>query len=735
MKNITLKKAFLFSAALMSFTLNAQAQEAEEPSLSFEQVDVTKGWWHSHRSVPLIGDFNGDGRKDIYYGGTSCINGWNVKGCVAENLGENQFKLYDEVETEEYEVQVPVKDEEGNETGEMTTEIRTRVIGMKNGLPYSSYGWGSMTLDFNQDGLLDFLFLNNGGENQPSGQDRKRYLLVKNLGNFQFELMENDTICKLDCGGSGKFNEDNQVSSVAVGDYDKDGYPDILIQGNGGPEGRFVRLFHNNKGEGFEAVKVFHPLPFDIEPNKHGIYKSTEPSVDEDGIEIPGYYIDEPTLEAKPMSHGGVVFGDFNNDGWLDIYTSGWVDGYENAVNGFAKGDYCARFYKNLGNGEFQDATDELVADGETLQDALDKWQSHEVVVSVFDYDLDGKHDILMTGWQKGDEKNQDGNYPDARISRLLRNVSVDDKFAFAAEQTQMLWGSGLPYNPYYLGDFNGDGYVDSYMRLNSDWNNVNNWLSAFSLSNGSSAEYVIEHRPDDTAPFKSGNLAFGDLDGDYNMDIFACDWADGLLPGGGADSAFYFRNTSALEMPVPEMPDGLAAKSEDGTLTLTWDPVYSPASGLENMYNVYAKNLETGKLHMLVPAIAETGEQLGYALYSNYVLGREEPTYTFQGLPAGQYEVGVQAVEYAYTASAFATATVSVETGIQTVAQEDDIQFTVNAKDNVIVVSANKQAGVTVYNSNGAVVAEGQTNKALPVNGKGVFMVKVNNKTIKVIK
>lgn len=688
------------------------------------------GLWQAHRAVPLVGDFNNDGFMDFYYGGTSGRNGWQARGSMAKGLGNGSFEYIGELETEEVEVEVPVLDDDGNPTGETKIETQTKVLGMKSGLPYTAYGHGSLTLDFNQDGLLDFLFLNRGGNDTGT---RKGFVLVKNLGDMNFEVMSNDTICKLECQGDdgSSHNEGNENTSVAVADYDRDGYPDVLIQGRGNKESRYVKLFHNKKGEGFEEVNVFHPLPWDIEPNKEGLYKKTEPTLDEDGQEVPGDFYEEPTMKIKPMSHGAVAFGDFNNDGWPDIVTSGYMDKQESLVAGFAPEGYGIRFYKNLGNGEFQDATDELCADGETVQDVIRKWQAHEVVFSVVDYDQDGKQDILMTGWLAEETKNEEGNYPDALLSRLFRNVNTDGKtFAFVTENTSMINCSGLPDRAYQIGDFNGDGYLDSFTVGWSNYNAMNSWFAGFSLSNSASTEHNIVALGDIGAGY-TDEITLGDFDGDYNIDYVGTSYWN-------QDSVYYFRNTSEVEMTLPEMPSNLEATSdEEGNLTLTWEGV-TMDNGNQSMYNVYVKNNETGERFMLVPANMETGYQSGYGSFSNYLVCGEfdTPSYTFFDLPKGSYTVGVQAVTYAYTASAFATSVVDVENGMQAPKQEaGEMKFTVTSRGNHIVVSATESAPVAVYSSNGAMVASGLTNTVIPVGGKGVFMVKVNNQTVKVVK
>jgi len=91
--------------------------------------------------------------------------------------------------------------------------------------------------------------------------------------------------------------KDRHESRVAWGDYNNDGYQDLLLNG--------CVLFHNNSGHGFTNV------------------------TDSAGL-------------SKANGRGG-LFADFNNDGWLDLYVSA--------------GEGGARFYKN-DSGRFVNLSD-----------------------------------------------------------------------------------------------------------------------------------------------------------------------------------------------------------------------------------------------------------------------------------------------------------------------------------------------------------------------------------------
>lgn len=713
MRNSTFFKMMLGCVALAGMATATQAQTR----VTFEKnSDVSNKFYEVHRATPLWADFNNDGLMDIYYGGTSCCYGWTVGGYLVKNLGE--LNIETETEYKKETVQVEVTDEEGN----VTYEEQERIVGMMNGLPYTSFGMGSLTLDFNQDGLVDFIFTNRGGNNSGTN---KGLVLVKNLGNYKFEVINDEALASLHWGGNeSSFNEDQEVGCISVGDYNKDGYTDLICQGVG-DNGRFVKLLKNVDGDHFEFAPVFNPLAWEIETNKRGVYKKTESTVDEDGIEIPGSYIQEPTMEAKPMSHGSVLFADFDNDGWLDVVTTGYADGDDTdpAVGPQVGGDII-RFYRNMQNGEFQDVTNQLCAEGETVTDVERRWGTEDSWLAGVDFNQDGMVDLVVTG---------SVTYRSNKQAMLLMNVSQEGTFAFEESASGLSPISGTTCRIASMADLNGDDYPD-FVKLGwTDYNEIYNWRFAIDYSMGSS-QYTIDLF-DNTNPseigafFSESCTSFGDLDGDNLLDVVASGWA-----GSRGDTVIFSRNNTDVEVIAPEAPANVKAITGDGCAVVTWDAVTLPNSGNEPMYNLFIKNNETGATRTIVPANPETGYQLGYAQFNAYVLsGGEDPTYTFENLADGNYTVGVQAVTYSYAASPFQTANVSVETtGIINV---EDSNITVAVDESGIVARSANNAAVEVYAVDGSLVATGVTNTHIAVVGNGVYVVRVAGNTVKIVK
>ncbi len=134
-----------------------------------------------------------------------------------------------------------------------------------------SVGGGAALLDFDQDGNLD-IFISGGGDLRgPTVQvSGAACCLYRNLGDFKFE----------DVTASVGLDDDSLYThGVTVGDYNRDGWPDLFVAGYGG-----VRLYRNEKGKSFTDVTAAAKL------NKCN------------GWNVQG------------------AFADLNRDGWLDLY-------------------------------------------------------------------------------------------------------------------------------------------------------------------------------------------------------------------------------------------------------------------------------------------------------------------------------------------------------------------------------------------------------------------------------
>jgi len=768
MKLPTLKSATLVAAFVAAGAAQAQSVTFEQDRSARDAIG-----WPSHRATPVVADFNGDGIMDAYYGGTSCANGWQVRGVLVKGLGGGAFESDLEPAYEDYETQerVPMTDDEGNvvtddngdviyltdDTGEFIYETvtRQRVVGMKSGLPFSAYGMASQTLDFNQDGLIDLLIQNIGGNDTGTDQG---LVLVKNNGrsskshqarlngrvvtdegeangDFTFSVVADSVLASLTMNGAGDgWNEGNEYGAVAIGDYDNDGFPDILYQTWGWNRAddqwrRDALLLHNRRGEGFEVANVFRPLPAGVpEPNRLGIYVKEPDSItlDEDGVEIvvPGQWTDTPTYALKRMSNGNVNFIDLNNDGWLDIVISGWADGDDTE-----RGGYELRYYMNTRDGWFQDATDQLIpsiTDAAVLDVTIvwDTWGGTDNILTVIDYDQDGRQDLLLVGSAVG----RDGKQAYVLFNRGEQGDVILEEYA-----TKLVPQSGLGSRTFILADFNGDDVCDNFTRGWTSYEGRNDWAEAISISRGGMDNYDITVHGHESnfngAYVGERTTSFGDLNGDGKLDIVATGWTD------KGDDFIPSYNQADFTPVAPEKPEGVGARIEDGNLIVTWDEVSLTGTYGDALYNVYVRNNATGALRQVVPANLATGAQLGYSRFGAYVpgLGVSQPKAMkiFADMPDGSYTVGVQAVAYTYAASPFATVTVDIDNGIAHV-RENGLQL-FRQGDMLVVQSSAAAQPVAIYSAAGQQVAAGVTGTPVALPAQGTYIVRCGAETLKV--
>lgn len=673
MKNFTLKYLLIGTALMASTAMNAQ----DGYSINFQlDQEMSKQLRQTHRTVAIWGDFTGNGCYDVYYSGTSWANGWTSGGWLLKNLGNGKFEMDTEMTYEDYEDTVWQRDEDGNiktdedgnwlpelnEDGSIKTETKTRATGMKNGLPNFAYGRGSVTLDYDQDGLLDILVSNAGGNDTGTQRD---IVLVHNNGNGTFSVVPDEGLAALGYNnGDGNLNEGQENYHIAVGDYNLDGYPDLLIEGASNI-GRFIRLLRNKGGEGFEIVNnIFTPMPIENDDNLRDEYQYVA-EYDEDGIEIGGAWdLENPTKAIINMSHGPVGFADFDGDGWLDITVNGWRDGLDNAPEGKGRGGYHWHIYRNIAGEEFQDITHTLVINGEQAHDAtlLSQFAAENIITHPVDWNQDGKVDLYIAGDIAG-----------TRRSILFLNVSDEQGVKFQTVDFEQ--GIGDPGNRlFFLADFNGDDYPDIVTSGHSIF--LGDWGVDYILSDAGGnyhMEATHEGQPTENGLWRGSEQGtFGDFNGDGQFDYFVSSWCgapwkteeDGNHFDG--DNSFMSFNTSDYEIIAPEAPADVKADydAEAKTITVTWAPVYMN-NGNQPMYNLYLKNKSTGKAFTIVPTNLSTGKPLGYAAFAQYILGGEEPTYIYHNVEAGDYEVGVQAVSYAYQGSAFTVVADVIADGI----------------------------------------------------------------------
>ena len=578
--------------ASASFSMAAQA--------TFEQSATE--FWTTHRTAALMGDFTNNDNLDIFYGGqgNNLFNDpvgwwWQIQQNFCINDGNGNFTI-DGYTFQEREY----VDEESGET-----RIAYDRVWNNHGLIGSTYNQYA-ALDYNNDGLLDILLFGRTEWDIFLNDDEKnldRYLLLyKNLGEGKFELVQEAAFPKM------KPDNDSKNYSLAVGDYDRDGYVDFAVSATDleredNYPGRTVSLYRNIDGTGvFKDMKIAE--------TKGGVY--TNEVKDDDGNVI----VEKQLLEGYflPVS-GDVHFADLNNDGWLDIVVTGWAD---NNWDGIHNAGNTGKIYLNQNGEKFVDATPDTPG-FVTLRSSAS---------SIADFDKDGYLDLFQTGWG-------DNGY--AWNAFLFYNNNDNTTFFEEPLTCDNLGLDGTEGCRQIIRDFDGDGYLDIYYSGAAGCQiYYGNLTGGFNKGEG-------------LPSYSSGHAAVGDINKNGLSDIFMCGYGDN-----GAYAALHLNTTASVE--APAAPENVKAEVIDGKLVITWDYDTDEAMANDVVYNVYVKNAE-GKVYTVVPANPETGfVKVGNGRTVGIRPQLKEYSIT---APAGDCTVGVQAISTANeTYSVFATAT-----------------------------------------------------------------------------
>lgn len=314
-------------------------------------------------------------------------------------------------------------------------------------------------LDYDKDGDMD-LFLTGGGSmsGPPIEIAGRPSVFYRNEGDFRFTDVTQEV---------GVQGGDYYSHGCAVGDFDRDGWPDIHVAGFHG-----CSLYRNNQEGGFEDV----------------------------------------TASSGLVADRWCVTGawlDVDNDGWLDLYVityCDWLpDHTRRCLNDLELRDICGPslfpgdrdyLWRNKGDGTFED-----VADKAGLHE-----RSRALGVVAADMDEDGWMDIFVAN--------------DVQENHLYRGGRE-----FPLDQAGLL--SGVAYSTtgtregsmgVDVGDFDGDGRLDLWY---ANYSNQDNSL----MSNFNATGFVGASAPTGLLGVSRMWVGFGtgfaDFDSDGWLDLF----------------------------------------------------------------------------------------------------------------------------------------------------------------------------------------------------------------------
>ncbi len=324
-------------------------QDSDSEGIHFSDVTesaglTTRGWG----MAVAVGDFDNDGLPDIYVTGY----GHNV---LYRNLGGCKF--------------------------EDVTE--------KAGLKVGGFSTGAAWADYDRDGHLDLYvarYVHTDLRHLPSLDPRatgyrsiiqlpgdmvgETDFLFRNRGDGTFE----DVSERAGVGAPRKLHG----MGVVWGDYDNDGWPDLFVANDDGPNS----LYHNKHDGTFEEVALLSGVALGPNGNVLGNMAADFGDFNRDGKLdlVVSRYSKQPAslyrnegeegftdvaLEAGiarltiPPVKWGVGFGDFDNDGWPDfLIANGNFSSLMDVLQDEVRYREPILLFRNLGNGTFDEIAD-----------------------------------------------------------------------------------------------------------------------------------------------------------------------------------------------------------------------------------------------------------------------------------------------------------------------------------------------------------------------------------------
>jgi hypothetical protein len=351
----------------------------QKPDGTFEDVTEKAGLAGIGYSTGVaVGDYDNDGFEDLYVAGYG-------RGTLYHNNGNGTF-----------------------------TDVTD-----KAGIS----GWGWMTsaawVDYDNDGRLDLIvarYMQWDFDDIYCGHREEGFRSYCHPDLFKPEsvlLFHND--------GNGKFTEVSHQAGIdkpgkglglAIADYDRDGWVDIILANDSIPE----FLFHNKGNGTFEEVG----LP-------------SGAALDGNGTSFAGM---------------GVDFADYNNDGWPDII-----------ITDLANQRYA--FYANLHDGSFDYSTPVTGLGAISLLHS--GWG-----VRFLDYDNDGWKDLLIGQSHVMDTIQTNEPNLHYREPPLLMHNEQGKKLTDVSAQSGDVFHQEWAARGLAIGDINNDGKLDAVVTSNN---------------------------------------------------------------------------------------------------------------------------------------------------------------------------------------------------------------------------------------------------------------------------
>jgi len=327
-------------------------------------------------------------------------------------------------------------------------------------------GSGLCWLDYDNDGFLD-LYVVNGStlqELRSSGTAPHRgtqNYLYRNNGNRTFTEVGEKAGVSSKAWGTG----------CAAADYNNDGFVDLFVTNVGE-----CRLFRNRGNGTFEDVAK------------------------------------QAGVQGRFNWHSGATFGDYDNDGFLDLFVSGYLDpgqmlAPQKECNWKGHPVYCGPpgmkgapdiLYHSNGDGTFTDVT--------SIAGVTDKDLLFGFTATFEDFDNDGRVDLFVANDRS-------------------RNYLYHNKGGGRFQEVGEIWGVAYPIEGIAqanmgvaVGDYDANGFMDVLVTTFAE--------EHYTLFKNAGRQLFMDVSTESriatpTTPFLGWGTFFADLDNDGRLDLF----------------------------------------------------------------------------------------------------------------------------------------------------------------------------------------------------------------------
>ncbi|WP_298543377.1 FG-GAP-like repeat-containing protein [uncultured Aquimarina sp.] len=451
----------------------------------------------------------------------------------------------------------------------------------------SAVAWG----DYDNDGDLDLLVI--GKKSITTATDPISTIYTNDAGTFT-------ALASANLIGV-------QSGAVEWGDYDNDGDLDLLITGLEIGNTLISKIYTNTGGSFTELTTAnlpgiaFGDVAWGDYDNDGDLDIFLTGGISKIYTNDAGTFTELASASFPRLSSGSVDWGDYDNDGDLDVLLTGYTGSLD-----------ISKIYTNDG-GTFTELTS---ANLTGVSYSSTAWG---------DYDNDGDLDVLLSGYTGS-----------ARVTKVYTNTAG----SFTELATANLLG--VQEGSVAWGDYDNDGDLDILLTGSGS--------GATTRIYTNTAGVFTQLITDDLPGLVVSDAVWGDYDNDGDLDIALA---------GVTNNSFIskiFTNNIAIVNTPPTAPTNPTAVVNGDAITLSWTAstdAETPSSGLS--YNVYIKDASTSSGYKVSPMAQENDGWRKLPAIGNSQ-GNASYKYIFSAACTDNYTFKVQAIDHNFAGSAFSS-------------------------------------------------------------------------------